>query len=204
MGKSACLAFLRLEFGPDMNERGAEFIVEVDRVFLGHVGGENKGENPVVDASFDGMNPHDLPRYDQMEPFSNVANGFLLEGHGASAVEGEPKGEHAVVRFLGHDVCNGAELDRPDVVLVQNGNGGRSFQENSGPHGYFFGIGTEFSAGGEGKGRQKGEKKVSSRYFAKRGRGDGNLGFVGKRGSVFTRLLHEFRIYINIKSIQLK
>ena len=57
MGKSACLAFLRLELGPDMNERGAEFIVEVDRVFLGHVGGEDKGENPVVDASFDGMNP---------------------------------------------------------------------------------------------------------------------------------------------------
>ena len=170
MGKSACLAFLRLELGSYVNERGAEFIVEVDRVFLGHVGGEHKGENPIGDASFDGMNPHDLPSYDQMEPFPNVANGFLLEGHGASAVEGEPKGEHAVVRFLRHDVCNGAELDRPDVVLVQNGNGGRSFQENSGPHGNFFRIGTEFSAGGEGKGRQKGEKKVSSRYIAKKGR----------------------------------
>ena len=48
MGKSAYLAFLRLELGPDMNERGAEFIVEVDRVFLGHVGGEDKGENPLL------------------------------------------------------------------------------------------------------------------------------------------------------------
>ena len=115
------------------------------------------------------MNPHDLTRYDQMEPFSNVANGFFLEGHGASAVEGEPKREHPIVGFFGHYVSNGSKLDQPDVVFVQNGNGGRSFEENPGPHGDFFGVGTEFPAGGEGKGGQKRQKEASSCYFAMKG-----------------------------------
>ena len=204
MGKSARLAFLCLVFGPDVNERGVELVVEEEGIFLRHVGREYKGENPVGYSSFDGVNPYDLTSHDQMQSFSNVACGFLLQGHGAPAVEGEPKGEHAVGRFFGHDVRNGAQLDQSDVVFVQNGDGGGSFQKNSGPHGDLFGIGAEFPAGREGKGRQKREKKVSSRYFRKKGIGEGNLGFPGMGESVFTRLLHELPIYLNINSIRLK
>ena len=126
-----------------MNARGAEFIVQVDRVVLGHVCGEHKGKNSVGDSSFDGMNPHDLSANDQMQPFANVANGFFLEGHGL-AVEGEPKREHPIVGFFGHYVSNGSKLDQPDAVFVQNGNGGRSFEENRGRMVIFLGSERNF------------------------------------------------------------
>ena len=103
-----------------------------------------KGKNSVGDSSFDGMNPHDLSANDQMQSFANVANGFFLEGHGASAVEGEPKGEHPVVGFFGHYVSNGSKLDQPDAVFVQNGNGGRSFEEILGRMVIFLGSERNF------------------------------------------------------------
>ena len=98
------------------------------------------------------MNPHDLTRYDQMEPFANVANGFLLEGHGASAVEGEPKGEHPIVGFSVMMFAMVPSWTNHDVVLVQNGYGGRSFEENPGPHGDFFGIVNGIAGRRRGKG----------------------------------------------------
>ena len=78
MGKSARLAFLCLEFGPDVHERGVELVVEEEGAFLRHVGREDKGEDPFGYGSFDGVNPYDLASYDQMQSFSNVACGFLL------------------------------------------------------------------------------------------------------------------------------
>ena len=76
---------------------------------------------------------------------------------------------------------------------------GRSFQENSGPHGYFWDRNGIFGRRRERAGRR--EKRGFLLVILPREEEDGNLGFAGKTGSVFTRLLHEFRIYINIKSI---
>ena len=134
MGKSARLTFLCLEFGPDVHEGGIELVVEVNRIFLGHVGGEHEGQDSVGYPTLDRMDPDDLSANHEVQALAHVAHRFLLQVHGAPAVEGEPKGEHPIVRVFRHDVRNGPELDLHEVVLVEKRDGGGAFEEDSGAH----------------------------------------------------------------------
>ena len=69
-----------------------------------------------------------------MKALAHVAYRFLLQVHRSAAIEREPKGEHPVVRVFRHDIVDGPELDLHQVVLVEEWNGSRSFEEDPGPH----------------------------------------------------------------------
>ena len=155
-GECARLSFLCLVLGPDVHERGVELLEKHDRIGLGHIGGEDEGKNSVGDASLDGMNPHDFTGDHEVQALADVADGLLLQVHGAAPVEGKPEGIHPVAGVLRHDVGYGAQLDAGKVVFVKDGNGGGSLEENPGAHGDQAGVGSELSAGGKKeKGRQR-------------------------------------------------